>query len=156
MDAPTAALIGAAFGSAASVAGHFVAHELSARRDRRNEHRRRLHQVITEAATALYVPGEPMADPGRANLSRNTDAALLDHDGYSLTTNHWNAIVLLTIHLGHDHRLVDSFQSVMVTGAAFESANAKIPWETAPAYLQTHPIYDNWITAARAEVDRIK
>jgi hypothetical protein len=176
VDAEIAALIGAGVASGVSLASQFVANELSLRRDRRNQRRQRLSDVIVAAALALYSQSgdreatKAAQDARKARPSQTgTVAAPLepDHPLVSgsidpLLDRTGDAIGLLQIHFGHDHPLIESYgetcQIVWRARARLAQGsdeNESELEELPRLLLEAHRARDAWMVAAQAEVEKI-
>lgn len=163
MDPVGAALIGAAVGASTSIAAQFISHGLGVRRDRRNQYRQRLYDVIVEAATALYEPRRPPPElasspPLHPAVRRFTD----DPKRVAFVEAWSDGLTLLLIHFGHGHQIVDDYieaHHTVVRGieamapdrANDDEAIAQLPVKLRAAQIAR----DDWMTKARAYVDRV-
>ena len=155
MDAPTAALVGAGAASGVSLVAQFLGHELSVRRDRRNQRRQRLSDVIVAAGTALY---EPLREPDKPDFDPDLPAFLRDPRRNAFVDAWIRGLVLLQIHFGHDHALIDSYVEAhhVIAHAHAAYADEAAPADALPAKLREAQITrDRWMREARAHVDAI-
>lgn len=173
VDSAVAALLGAGVGSAVAVGAQFLSHGLSTRRDRRNQKRDRLHQVVTEAGAALYRPSRDE----RASLEEwqqrekhpESMAALnpdLARDTEPLSNRMSEGIALLQVHFGHDHWLIDRYLDACATCLAAEetwSEHSRKPDDVRIAEIpvlaevmhQAQIARNDWMDEARAAVERV-
>lgn len=113
MDAPTAALVGAAGAATIGLFSQYIAHRLSVRREQLAQRRERLNRVIEEAALALQShPGDRETPPGPAGSLAGSYPALTP-----LVQRVSRGFALLRIHFGMTHPLVtqyaEAFKAVM-------------------------------------------
>lgn len=171
MDSATAALIGASVGATTTLAGQFLANSLSLKRERRSQRRVQLYGVIAEAAQALYEPigrppsyeDEPAPHPESLAAKR---PHLNDPRIRAFNDSFGRALVLLQIHLGHDHPLIDSYGDAYVkVSTAVErwvlhlemdesDAISEIP-ELSGVLRAAQVARDEWMGKARAYVEAV-
>lgn len=174
LDAATAALVGAGTAAVVGIGAQFIAHRLAVERDRRNQRRERLFNVIVEAATALYEPLDPPPPPdsNRPPPLPESLAALkphlMDPSYEAFTQSTARGLTLLMIHFGHDHKLIDAYQDAWIACAKAEEWKAlhfrldpdseervaQIP-ELAKTLRAGQLARDRWMQVARAHVDSL-
>lgn len=173
MEPAAAALIGAGVGSAVAVGAQFLNHDLSARRDRRNQKRERLHAVVTEVALGLHKPSrkERLSREEWQEQERHPEsfAALnpeLARDTEPLSQAMGEGVTLLQVHFGHDHPLIETYGEAWVTCMEAEQAwsvHTRKPEDeriteipALGAKLRAAQVArGRWLDEARAEVERI-
>lgn len=168
-----AALIGAGVASVVAVGSHFLYDGLASRRDRKAQRRERLHAAITEAGLALYATArrEPPTEDELAAIKPGTVAAVVGPEVTIALGPHseaiFNGLVLLQVHLGHNHQLVDEYVKAWEVCGRAETAKirhaqlddedervAKVP-ELAEQMRAAQIVRDQWMTRARAVVDQL-
>jgi hypothetical protein len=169
MDPAVAALIGAGTGAVVAVASQFIGHRLSLERDRRNQRRQRLTEAVVEAGSLLYRPDKrpPNKDTYYLNLNPESVAAQ-DPELHRMLTPMREAIgrgmVVLQVHLGHRHQLIDEYVETAILIDEAETAWHKRNREpqsvedirpTADAMEKAQHARDAWMRSARLEVERI-
>lgn len=172
MQPATAALIGAGVAAGVSLLAQFVGHELDVRRDRRNQRRERLYDVIVAAAIALYEPiDRPSEQSDQPPPKPGTIAATLpflrDPSMTVFLDSFGRAIVVLQVHFGHDHALIDSYTKAFqvcaktmeakVKHLAKDSEDDRTPAIPGFAHqlLAAQRARDEWMRGAIAHVDAI-
>jgi hypothetical protein len=173
VEPAAAALIGAGVGSAVAVGAQFLNHDLSARRDRRNQKRDRLHLVVTEVALGLYKTSrdERLSMDEWLEKERHPEsyAALnpdLARDTEPLSRAMGDGLTLLQVHFGHDHNLIGTYGETWVicmeaeqswsvhTRKPEDERIAEIP-ELGAKLRAAQVARGRWLDEARAEVERI-
>jgi hypothetical protein len=172
MSSGVAALIGAGVASVVSLAAQFLSHRLATTRDRRNQRRERLHEVISEAGMALFVSSrrEPATEEELARIRPDSVVAgdpVAFIEDLPPAEAIAKAITLLQVHLGSEHpSLMDSYVEVATVSLNTERAKARYlrsegedREEGFPALLDrlrdTQEARNRWLTHARQEVDRM-
>ncbi|MDQ3676477.1 MAG: hypothetical protein M3401_06680 [Actinomycetota bacterium] len=118
----TAALIGAATASVVALVAQYLAHHLSIKRDRRNQKRARLHDVVVTASIALFSmsgdkPSRDYSDPHPESIAA-LSPEYQDPDFMALQERMTDALALLLIHFGDDHWLIDEYMAAMEASTA--------------------------------------
>lgn len=174
MDPAVAVLIGAGAGAGAALLSQFLNHGLSVKRDRKNQKRDRLNRVIVEAAELLYKPArdERLTREEFEARERHPESVAaqnpeLHRDLEPIATRTSEGIVLLQIHFGHDHPLVEKYTEVCTTCYEAEvewsehlrSPEDKERMDRIPEMMSllrgAQIARDQWMREARAEVEKL-
>lgn len=172
IESGTAALIGAGVASVVAVGSQFLYDDLASRRDRKAQRRDRLHAAITEAGLALYATArsEPPTEDELAEIEPGTVGAAIGPEVAIALRPHSDAIfkglVLLQVHLGHSHPLVDEYVTAWEVCTRVETAKIRdrqkpaqervaAVTELAEQMRDAQVARDQWMTRARAAVDRL-
>jgi hypothetical protein len=173
VEPAAAALIGAGVGSVVAVGAQFLNHDLSARRDRRNQKRNRLHSVVTEVALQLYKTSRderlPMEEWLEKERHPESFAALnpeLSRDTEPFNRVMGDGLTLLMVHFGPDHHLIDTYGETWATCMEVErlwSVHTRKPDDERIAEIPAlgaklraaQVARGQWLDEARAEVERI-
>ena len=159
----------------AALASQLIAHEVSARRDRRKQTRQLLTEAIVTAATALYVEPESRlnrADRERIKGTMRPDGVMAQDPDTSIDLLPFHeaifrGITALELHLGQDHPLLDEYVEASVTCAEAEAAKSKYfrsdeeSWRVrnlrpfAEKLRAAQEARDRWMKRALVEIDRI-
>jgi hypothetical protein len=172
LSSAEAAIIAAAVAASVTLASQFVANELTVRRDRRNQRRERLREVILQAARALYVTrsltSEEFEELSLPPESVGAQAPLNVRATHYFAEAWSEALTELQIELGHDDPLIESyvetaaictkgmtlFLQVRETRGVEMSTKRKAEVEASARALRNAQIArDRWAAAARVRLE---